>query len=258
MITGNTADLYGGGVHCREQGAPSLVNCVINQNSASYGGGVDCARSSDPMLSNCILWHNAPQAVFINNSNPSIISCDVQGGWPGTGNIDADPFFVRNPSDGGDGWGDDPATPDVDESANDDFGDLHLRPSSPCIDAGNNALVPPDTLDLDADGDTAEPLPFDLDGLPRFADDLGMIDRGDPGSTGLPVVDIGAYEFQGQTCVGDITGDYLINLDDLAQLLGHYGRQPDALYPDGDFDADGDVDLDDLAELLGRYGAPCP
>jgi hypothetical protein len=59
-------------------------------------------------------------------------------------------------------------------------------------------------------------------------------------------------------CHGDITGDHLINLDDLAQMLAHYGITNGALYEDGDLDGDGDVDLSDLAELLGIYGHPCP
>jgi len=91
-----------------------------------------------------------------------------------------DPSFVRNPSDGGDGWGDDPATPDVDESANDDFGDLRLQPGSAAIDAGDNTLLPLDEFDLDEDGIVDEPLPIDFDGNPRII-----------GGT----VDIGAYEF---------------------------------------------------------------
>ncbi len=45
---------------------------------------------------------------------------DVEGGWPGEGNIDADPLFV-----GGD--------------------DFHLRTGSPCIDAGADAGVYTDT-----------------------------------------------------------------------------------------------------------------
>ncbi len=48
----------------------------------------------------------------------------------GPGNIDVDPLFVIEPNDGGDGWGNfiDPSTADlVDEGANDDYGDLHLK-----------------------------------------------------------------------------------------------------------------------------------
>ena len=73
---------------------------------------------------------------------------DVQGGWPGEGNIDADPYFVTT------GFWDTNRTP---ENLDDDFwveGDYHLQSqagrwnpvsqtwvqdviTSPCIDAGN-------------------------------------------------------------------------------------------------------------------------
>ena len=43
-------------------------------------------------------------------------------------------------------WDDDPQFVDSDN------GDFRLLPTSPCIDAGSNAAVPADTLDLDGDG----------------------------------------------------------------------------------------------------------
>ncbi len=52
-----------------------------------------------------------------------------------------DPLFVREPNDGGDGWG---------VGGNDDYGDLHLLPGSPCIDAGSTLYVPaPNATDID-------------------------------------------------------------------------------------------------------------
>lgn len=86
----------------------------------------------------------------------------MQGGYPGS-NIDADPCFV-NPG-------------------NNDF---HLRPDSPCIDRGDNNSIPSDTTDLDGDGNTTEPIPFDLDGNPRIVDG---------NNDGNSVVDMGAYEY---------------------------------------------------------------
>ena len=44
-----------------------------------------------------------------------------------------------------------------------------------CAEQGDNALLPPDWHDLDGDGDTAEPLPVDLDGNPRV---VGTVDLG--------------------------------------------------------------------------------
>jgi hypothetical protein len=83
---------------------------------------------------------------------------NVQGGYPGEGNIDSDPQFV--------------------DAAG---GDLRLRPTSPSMDAGNSAVLPADALDLDSDGDTSEPIPLDLDYLPRVSG---------------AAVDMGAYEVQ--------------------------------------------------------------
>lgn len=58
-------------------------------------------------------------------------------------------------------------------------------------------------------------------------------------------------------CPGDLNGDMMVNLSDLAQLLGNYGMTSGATYEDGDLDGDGDVDLSDLAALLGVYGTSC-
>lgn len=59
-------------------------------------------------------------------------------------------------------------------------------------------------------------------------------------------------------CPGDLTGDGVVNLDDLAQLLGHYGMTSGATYEMGDINGDGAVNLVDLAALLGHYGLVCP
>jgi len=50
------------------------------------------------------------------------------------GNISAEPFFIRNASPGADGtWG----------TMDDDYGDLRLRPTSPCIDAATMRVFRP-------------------------------------------------------------------------------------------------------------------
>ena len=76
--------------------------------------------------------------------------------------------------------------------------DYHLLAGSPCIDAANNMAVPEDDYDIDDDQDTDELLPLDVDGNPRFVDDLCTADTGltDQQHPELPVVDMGAYEFQ--------------------------------------------------------------
>ncbi|MGB2985242.1 MAG: hypothetical protein WBE26_05110, partial [Phycisphaerae bacterium] len=104
--------------------------------------------------------------------------------FPGIGNIDDDPLFIRNPDPGPDGtWGTD----------DDDYGDLDLSRHSPSIDAGDNTAVPADAGDLDDDGDTTEQVPFDAAGNPRFVDDPTVHDTG---CDTAPIVDMGAYEVQ--------------------------------------------------------------
>ncbi len=85
---------------------------------------------------------------------------NIEGSFPGTGNIDADPLFVDS-----------------------DGGDYRLSAGSPCIDAGDNTAIPFKTTDLD--------------GNPRLIDDRATPDTGVPFVNG-PIVDMGAYEYQGR------------------------------------------------------------
>jgi CSLREA domain-containing protein len=65
-----------------------------------------------------------------------------------------------------------------------------LLPGSPAIDSGSNANLPLDTFDLDGDGNTSEPIPFDQRGM-------GFNRAADGNGDGTTTVDLGAYEFQG-------------------------------------------------------------
>jgi hypothetical protein len=267
---GNTANGSGGGMVNSSDSEPLLMNCTFSGNSASTGGGMANFSYSEPMLRNCTFSGNsgstgggiynfsggqtiASNCVFwgdtlyeINWGATVTYSC-ISWGWPGEGNINIDPLFVRVPSPGPDGeWG----------TADDDYGDLRLQTGSPCIDAGDNTAVPLDVLDLDGDGDVDERIPFDLDRNPRFVQDPFTPDTGVPDPPLYRfIVDMGAYEYQ--FCFGDLDSDNDIDIADLAQLLGSYGETAGMTYYDGDLDGDGDVDLADLAELLGVYGDVC-
>jgi hypothetical protein len=72
--------------------------------------------------------------------------------------------------------------------------DYRCTVGSPCRDTGDNSAVYQDLSDLDHDGDTAEPLPLDLQGNSRFTDDVQAPDSGKPAWTGLPVINMGALE----------------------------------------------------------------
>jgi hypothetical protein len=149
VLSRNEAPI-GGGVVFGDPGAGQLLNCTIAGNVAGGIGG----ESDNLAVDNCILWGNTEWQ--IEYPTDAVTYSDVQGGWPGEGNIDADPLFVQ------------PGTDNV-----------RLSIGSPCGNAGINAALPPDEFDLDGDGDTSEPLPLDLDHNPRLQ-----------GGT----VDMGAYE----------------------------------------------------------------
>ncbi len=210
-FSGNSAG-EGGGMYSQES-EPNLSNCTFGGNVALDGNGLACNSSwpEDPsnlQVANCIFWDGGDE--IWNNDGSTITvtySCiqdedasDANIPFDGVGNhnIDDDPDFVCDPNDGGDGWGDDPATSAVDEGANDDFGDMRLSPGSLCIDAGDNTAVPADSHDLNDNGDMSERIPFDRNGDQRFTDDPWTVDTGNPDVPDYPeIVDMGAYEFFG-------------------------------------------------------------
>src|SRR5262249_15425349 len=96
-FTGNVADL-GAALRFDSQWSPLTVrDCSFLDNGVQAG--------QDLFVSDCIL-----RGTFtLEAASLTVSYCDVEGGWPGPGNFDADPQFVE---------------PSV--------GDLHLQPSSPC------------------------------------------------------------------------------------------------------------------------------
>ncbi|HUW83046.1 MAG TPA: right-handed parallel beta-helix repeat-containing protein [Phycisphaerae bacterium] len=175
-FSGNTADV-GGGMYNEFDSSPTVTQCTFSGNTADVGGGMYNRQDSSPTVSNCILWNDTPEEIYNYDdpnypSAPTVTYSDVQGGYPGTGNINAAPLFA-----GG--------------------GNLRLACSSPCVDAGNNAA--PGLAGVTAD----------LDGNPRFVDDLGVTDSG---AGTPPIVDMGAYERQDDSSPGGATiyvpGDY--------------------------------------------------
>lgn len=108
-------------------------------------------------MSNSIFFDNGAISIHFQHGSGDVVRHSlVEGGWPGPGNLDADPLFA------------DPLG-----------GDFRLRAGSPCIDAGSNPDVPPDIV-------------TELEGKPRFLDDLLTPDTG----VGMaPVVDMGVYEY---------------------------------------------------------------
>jgi predicted outer membrane repeat protein len=155
VIVGNrSGQAHGGAIYC-ENSALRLFQCTISGNVAGDEGAAIFCIGCAPVLVNSIVWGNVPvQMAFDGTSTPQISYMDVQGGWPGAGNLDADPLFALAgyralPVD---------LTQPVDPRTDDDTawvpGDYHLvskagrwdaarqawvtdSATSPCIDAGD-------------------------------------------------------------------------------------------------------------------------
>ena len=97
LVCHNAGYYRGGGIYCWDS-APTITNTTLRGNQVVYedqlGGGLYCWNSA-PVLTDCILWDSSPVEVFVEaGDDPQIIYSDVQGGYPGEGNLDADPLFV--------------------------------------------------------------------------------------------------------------------------------------------------------------------
>lgn len=98
LIIENSA-VWGGGIF---GGLTTVINSTFSSNQASYGGGV-YLREGSPLvsISNSILWGDSGFIEGNEISSPggsiSVVYSDVEGGWPGEGNIDSDPLFVSGP-----------------------------------------------------------------------------------------------------------------------------------------------------------------
>jgi hypothetical protein len=216
-FTGNTA-LNGGGM-ANFHNTAMVVNCTFSRNTATNLAGAMYNINSIPTVANCILWGDSPDEFGV--SDAVVTYSYVQGGWPGTGNIDADPRFV------------DP-----------DNGDYRLSLGSPCIDAGDSTAVP-SSVDVDLDGDA------------RLVDAVNYLDTG-YGSG--PMVDMGAYETDELTppaffAAEDIlwrhtSGQTYLWLMDGMQL-GDFGP-PGSAGPTWQIAGAGDFDGDSHADILWR------
>ncbi len=101
IIARNQAGRNGGGIWCYNS-SPTIDYCTIVDNLAPWNGGaLYCEARANPVVTNSILAGNGPEEVYIvaGQGEPIIEFCDVLGGWPGNGNIDAEPEFMAGFSD---------------------------------------------------------------------------------------------------------------------------------------------------------------
>jgi hypothetical protein len=128
----------GSAVTCAGDGTSAVVgNCTIFNNQGIGVEAYTWSTATRPTveLFNTVVWGNAGafRLVGLDNLNqpPRILAshCDVQGGYPGLGNVAVDPLLA-NPASG----------------------NLRLLPSSPCRDAGVGSA--PDLPPTDFEGDS--------------------------------------------------------------------------------------------------------
>lgn len=128
----------GGGIYIWG-GSPSIINNTIAENSASInGGGIYLIYATAPTISNNIIAFNS-SGIYKSSSTPTLShNCiygnsayDYSGLSPGPGDFsDRDPLL----GDAGQGtWY------------------LHIKPESPCIDAGDDSAVGQNWFDIDGE-----------------------------------------------------------------------------------------------------------
>jgi len=201
-IMGNSSNSYGGGMRSEEGSNPTISNCTITGNKikrGDRGGGGLFFNSSRPIIRNCtvsanrggnrgggmycymgvnatiinsIFWDNeatgGAEFYLYHDNELSVSYCDIEGGWEGERNIDADPCFV--------------APGHWDANGLWIQGNYHLSFVSPCINAG-------DPIHSPAPGET------DIDGDPRVINnriDMGVDEFNGEG----PVIEVWPLEFE--------------------------------------------------------------
>ncbi len=210
IFIGNTAGYQGGAVF-NNGGSVSLTNCTFSDNSAVDSGGMLGSTSgATAAITNCVIWGSTPGPIAENVPGNSTVSfSDIEGGWAGTGNIDADPLFAD--------------------------ADGRLSPGSPAIDAAGDT-GPGAATDFDGNPRFIDdPLTADtatntchLDmGAFEFQQGVVSCCTGDVDGNGdVGVTDLLALLAQWGLDPGgppDLDGDGDVGIVDLLTLLGKWG-----------------------------------
>ena len=94
LIVQNTAINNGGAIYCGSSN-PDIRN-ITSSNNLALGGGAIFAVNSNPLLKNSILWNDTAPEISVQSGQIDVSYTNVQGSWPGTGNLNVDPNFLDN------------------------------------------------------------------------------------------------------------------------------------------------------------------
>ncbi len=128
LLTENQAG-SGYAIFAGAQSRPSLMNCSIAGNIPDSTAGAFAVEAKVvASVTNCIFWNGGYE--FVGDSTPVVNYSDIEGGFPGVGNLNANPLFI--------------------DSVGHDY---HLLPQSPCIGKGIGPSLDTEVPLVDIDED---------------------------------------------------------------------------------------------------------
>ena len=72
----------------------TIPNVTVSGNTSSGGGGIGISENADVGIANSVVWSNTGTEIMLQSSSASVTYSDIQGGYTGVGNINADPLFI--------------------------------------------------------------------------------------------------------------------------------------------------------------------
>lgn len=172
IFSGNQANGHGGGL-LSVNASPAVVNSAFWNNTAGAGGGAIASESGDGTFTNITSSGNGAQGLYLRGAttwNNALVWDAVDGTYSASRSLFRGSTDSTNGNVGDTGWS---ASDIFTNAAGNDFS---LKPGSPAVDSGDDALYASAGGNAAADKDRA--------GRPRLSG---------------PRIDIGAYEWQGQT-----------------------------------------------------------
>ena len=188
----NSSTFPGGAIN--NEGTASIINSLFHSNFTSSSGGAILNNGNMDLYQNTFasnVANNTAGAIFNAGSITAFYGNILYGNTANIGAADdmdsnapinnAGNNIIGNPSDANLPFNSYiQANPNFVDAA---AGDFHLVSPSPAINGGDQFTLPLDNCDVDGDGTTNEPLPWDLDGQTRVQHsqvDIGCYELDEP------------------------------------------------------------------------------